>query len=54
MDFDSWVFTIALTLCALAIAVYEPREPRRCEQIYHEAKHLCTTYDGDRVRHHTN
>ena len=53
MDFDSWVFTIALTLCALALAIYEPREPRRCEQIYHEAKHLCTTYNGDRV-HHTN
>ena len=49
MDFDSWVFTIALVLCAIAMVVYEPKPARNCEAIYHEAKHLCTTYEGEKV-----
>lgn len=53
MDFDSWVFTIAVLFCAIALALYEPKEPKTCE-IYHEGNNFCTTYDGDRMHHHTN
>ena len=52
MDFDSWVFIIALLFCAIALAVYEPKPNKTCE-VYHEANSICTTYDGERV-HHTN
>lgn len=53
MDFDSWVFTIALIFCAVAFALYEPRPNRTCE-IYHESNSFCTNYNGDRMHHHTN
>lgn len=52
MDFDSWVFTIVLLFCAIALAVYEPTPNRICE-IYHEANGFCISYNGDRV-HPTN
>jgi len=53
MDFDSWVFTIALTLCVIAFATYKPIPNRQCE-IYHEANKFCTTYNGERMHRHTN
>jgi len=52
MDFDSWVFTIAITLCVIAIVLYEPRPIITCE-VYHEGNSFCTTYDGTRMQRRT-
>jgi len=48
MDFDSWVFTIAVIFCAIALAVYEPKPKKPCE-IYHASKNVCTTFNDERV-----
>lgn len=43
MDFDGWIFTIAVLFCAISMVLYEPKERKTCE-IYHVNKGLCTTF----------
>ena len=34
MNWESWVFTVALLFCVVAIIMYEPREQKKCDILH--------------------
>lgn len=34
MNWEGWVFTVALLFCVFAIITYEPREQKKCDILH--------------------
>ena len=34
MNWESWVFTVALLFCVVALIMYEPREQKKCDILH--------------------
>ena len=55
VSWEDWVLTTVFVLCVIALSWTGNTISNsvKCE-VYHEARRLCTTYDGDRMHHHRN